>query len=135
VRLASGDRVSVRVRAYDGQAWSAPSTSGEIVVGNTPPVIVSVPPRPDATGFFRYDVRAEDPGSDGKLSYGLRTSPEGMKINEESGLVTWRPEVDQAGRHEVVVVVRDPDGSEATQSFSIALVSTEDEAPGPAAAK
>jgi hypothetical protein len=59
-----------------------------------------------------------------------------MKIDEHSGLLTWRPEEDQAGRHEVVLVVRNAEGAETTQSFSIALVATTDEpAPGPAAAE
>ncbi len=131
--LRAGDRLELRARAFDGRAWSVAAHSGQIEVGNSLPVIVSRPPRPDATGFFRYDVRVEDTDGTKDVRFSLRKSPRGMAIDEMSGLVTWRPDTDQAGRHEVEVVVRDGDGGEATQSFSLALVASVDGESAPAA--
>jgi hypothetical protein len=128
-RLRAGDRIELRARAFDGEAWSVPANSGEIVVGNSLPVIVSRPPRPDANGQFRYQVRVKDSGGDRGLRFSLRRSPRGMQIDGSTGLVTWQPETDQAGEHEVEVVVRDADGGEASQAFRLALVATTEAAP------
>ncbi len=133
--LKRGDRIAVRVRVFDGSVWSAPVRTGEIEIGNRLPIIVSVPPRPDATGYFRYKVAVKDTGPDTNLHFALRISPRGMRIDELSGEVTWRPDSDQAGRHEVEVVVRNEEGGEATQVFSLALVSVIEPSPGPAAAR
>jgi len=134
-QLKKGDRIGLRARAFDGRAWSRAAHSGEIVIGNSLPVIVSAPPRPGANGFFSYAVRAKDTGDVDEFRYSLRRSPRGMKIDESSGLVTWMPASDQAGRHEVEVVVHDRDGGEATQSFSLALVQSSETGPGPAATR
>lgn len=129
--LEPGDHVEVRARVFDGKAWSASVRSGEIEIGHSLPIIVSVPPRPDRTGYFRYKVDVKD--TDANLEFTLRKSPRGMRIDESSGEVTWRPDSDQAGRHPVEVVVRDESGGEATQSFSLALISVGETEPGPAA--
>ena len=132
--LARGDRLEVSVRAYDGRLWSPPARSGLIEVGNSPPTIVSRPPRPDALGNFRYQIRAEDSDGDLDFRFSLREGPEGMLIDERNGIVTWRPNTDQAGRHAIEIVVTDEGGAEATQSFSLALVRRSDaDDPGPAA--
>jgi len=131
--LKRGDRIEVRARAFDGKVWSTSVRSGHIEIGHSLPIIVSVPPRPDRTGYFRYKVDVKDTGEDTKLHFTLRTSPRGMRIDESSGEVTWRPDADQAGRHEVEIVVQDDGGGEATQAFRLALVSVDDSGPGPAA--
>jgi hypothetical protein len=131
--LKRGDRVEVRARAFDGKVWSTSVRSGQIEIGHSLPIIVSVPPRPDRTGYFRYKVDVKDTGTDRKLHFTLRTSPRGMKIDEASGEVTWRPGSDQAGNHEVEIVVRDDDNGEATQSFRLALISVETSTTSPAA--
>ncbi len=134
-RLVRDDRVEVEVRAFDGRVWSPPARSGEVTVGNSPPTIVSRPPRPDATGRFRYQVEVEDPDGDRSFRYALREGPQGMQIDELGGVVSWRPDSDQAGRHTVEIVVTDEGGAEASQSFSIALVARTEDGPGPAAAR
>lgn len=133
--LKRGDKIEVRARVFDGQLWSPPVQSGEIVISDHALTIVSVPRRPDETGYFRYLVGVEDDGGKADLEFSLRKSPLGMRIDERKGEVTWRPSADQAGRHEVEVVVRSEAGSEASQAFSIALVSVNESDPGPAAAQ
>jgi Putative Ig domain len=124
--LARGDRLSVEVRAYDGRAWSPVTSSGDIEVGNAPPTIVSTPPRVDARGQFRYQIKAEDPDGDTKLRFALREAPRGMQIDDINGIVRWEPDTEQAGRHRVEIVVTDEGGAESSQSFSLALVSRSD---------
>ena len=132
--LRSGDRLEVDVRAFDGQGWSATVRSGAVELGNSPPEIVSIPPRPDAAGYFRYTIRVEDPDGDQDFQFELREAPEGMQIDDRNGIVTWRPNTEQAGRHSVEIAVTDSGGAESTQSFSLALVARTDD-PVPAAAR
>jgi hypothetical protein len=132
--LARGDRLEVEVRASDGRVSSGPARSGEVEVGNSPPTIVSVPPRVDARGQFRYAIRAEDPDGDRRFRFSLRQAPKGMQIDDVSGIVRWEPNADQAGRHAVEIVVTDEGGAESSQSFSLALVQrTDDDESAPAA--
>jgi hypothetical protein len=131
--LKRGDQLAVRARAYDGNVWSVPVGSGQVEIGNNLPTILSVPPRPGPTGYFRYAVDVKDSGEDANLHFALRTAPRGMRIDESSGVVTWQPGSDQAGRHEVEIIVLDGDGGEATQTFSLALVSVSESASSPAA--
>jgi len=132
--LARGDRLEVEVRAFDGRVSSGPARSGEVEVGNSPPAIVSVPPRVDARGQFRYAVRAEDPDGDRRFRFSLREAPKGMQIDDVNGIVRWEPGTDQAGRHAVEIVVTDEGGAESSQSFSLALVQrTDDDGSVPAA--
>lgn len=131
--LKRGDQLAVRARAYDGHVWSAPVGSGQVQIGNSLPTILSVPPRPGPTGYFRYTVDVKDSGEGANFHFSLRTAPRGMRIDESSGVVTWQPGSDQAGRHEVEILVRDEDGGEATQTFSLAMVSLSESTSSPAA--
>ena len=132
--LVRGDRLAVEVRAYDGNAWSLPTRSGEIEIGNVPPSIVSTPPAVDAAGQFRYQVKVEDADGDSKFRFALRNAPRGMRIDDVNGIVRWEPDAGQAGRHEVEIVVTDEGGAEATQSFSLALIARSDSESGVPAA-
>jgi len=132
--LKRDDTIEVEVRAFDGRLWSAKARSGKIQVGNAPPEIVSRPPRPGPEGSFRYVVRAEDPDRGDRLRFVLRKAPRGMRVSELEGVVSWSPDDDQAGKHEVEVVVDDGNGGEASQTFVLSLVESSSEAP-PAAAK
>ena len=120
--LVRGDTIAVHVRATDGEVWSAVAKSGEIAIGNTPPDIHSNPPSLEADGSFRYIIRAADRDPGDQLEYALRTAPRGMRVNTSDGIVTWIPDEEQAGRHEVELVVSDGKGGEAVQSFVLALV-------------
>jgi len=127
--LTRGDTIAVHVRATDGQLWSPPAKSGQIVIGNAPPEIVSIPPSIGPRGYFRYVVRASDGDSADELEFALRKAPEGMRISDSDGIVTWQPEADQAGRHEVEVAVTDGHGGEAVQSFVLSLVVASSDVP------
>jgi len=74
---------------------------------------------------YTYGVAAKDPDSGDKLIYSLAQNPEGMTINEATGLIEWRPTSSQAGTYDVTVSVADnykTRGSD-TQSFTITVTS------------
>ncbi len=64
--------------------------------------------RPDPS--YVYPVSAFDPDGD-DLSYRLTSGPEGMKLNETSGVLTWSPDVEDIGEHSVTIEVLDGKGA------------------------
>jgi VCBS repeat-containing protein len=74
---------------------------------------------------YSYQVMAKDPDQGDKLIYSLTKKPEGMTINEATGLIEWKPARSQAGPHDVTVRVADNYKTRAmdTQSFTITVTS------------
>jgi VCBS repeat-containing protein len=93
---------------------------------NDAPVITS---KPIETGRiwsnYKYSVVAKDPDPGDKLIYSLTKKPEGMSINESSGLIEWKPTRSDAGAHDVTVRVADNYKTRGvdTQSFTITVTS------------
>jgi VCBS repeat-containing protein len=74
---------------------------------------------------YTYKVIAKDPDPGDKLIYSLIKKPEGMTINENTGLIEWKPTRSDAGMHDVTVRVADNYKTRAmdTQSFTITVTS------------
>ena len=88
---------------------------------NSSPVIESDPVTTAKEGAaYTYDVEATDPNGD-TLTYSLTTSPTGMTINSNTGVINWTPAA--AGSFEVTVEVSDSSKSD-TQSFTITVSET-----------
>jgi hypothetical protein len=119
--LQRGDRILARVTASDGDDTGGSWISPELVVGNTPPEVVSQPTPPGEDGVFRYAVRAEDPDGDRVLRFRLGAAPEGMSVDPRRGLVEWKPAAEQAGRHRVELVVADAQGGETVHAFELVV--------------
>lgn len=83
--------------------------------GFSPPVTVN------ATETYSYDVEATD-SDDDTLEFSLPEHPEGMSIDENSGLITWIPAEEQATSTPYAVTVQVSDGQTAvTSTFSITV--------------
>jgi len=74
---------------------------------------------------YKYSVVAKDPDPGDKLIYSLTEKPEGMTINEATGLIEWKPTRSHAGTHDVTIRVADNYKTRAvdTQSFTITVTS------------
>lgn len=113
---------TVSVAAFDPQDSRALQTFVLEVRANAAPAITSSPVRSGVVGSpYRYDVRASDPNGD-PLRYRLTTAPTGMTI-DAFGRVTWSPPAsfDVTSPVPVTVVVSDPLGLEASQSYGITV--------------
>ena len=119
--LKQGDEIRVTVFASDGSSRGRGVESAAVRVLSAHPEIVSMPPVLRSDGVFAYAVKAHDPDGDRRLRYRLDSAPEGMRIDEVLGEVTWRPERTQTGVHEVAVVVLDSTGLETTQRFQVSV--------------
>ena len=83
-----GDRVAVRVVAADTSSQSAPATSADVTVGNTPPVL---PPIPDQTSTAGNTVSLSKVASDADgdaLYYSATGLPTGLSIDAGTGLIS-----------------------------------------------
>jgi VCBS repeat-containing protein len=74
---------------------------------------------------YSYNVVAKDPDLGDELIYSLTEKPEGMIINEATGLIEWKPTRSQAGAHDITVRVADNYKTRGvdTQSFTITVAS------------
>lgn len=90
--------------------------------GNSAPQITSTPTTTATQGqAWSYDVQATDPQGD-VLAYALTQYPAGMTIDSASGLINWTPAAGQGPSQAVTVRVSDPGGLQATQTFTLSVL-------------
>lgn len=115
-----GDLVAVSVTPEcDGQLGKS-VRSGPAKAGNAPPQIVSQPPEGFSPGLFSYAVEAVDADND-SLAFVLLEGPQGMKLDRESGFLTWEIEKWQEGQITVSLAVEDGFGGQDWQQFTMDL--------------
>ncbi len=117
------DVVAVEVIARDQETAALPTRSAPIVLGNSPPQIVSNPAALTDRQRYEYMVQAKDIDGD-TVTYGLETAPPGMTIDKVTGQVTWHVTQGLAGTHRIKVMADDGQGGTAWQEFEISIPST-----------
>jgi len=117
------DVVGVEVIAGDQESSASPIRSAPIVLGNSPPQIVSSPAALTSKERYEYVVQAKDTDGD-TVIYGLETAPPGMTIDKVTGQVTWHVTQGLAGTHRVKIVAEDGQGGTAWQEFEVTIPST-----------
>ncbi|MCH2171176.1 Ig domain-containing protein [Myxococcota bacterium] len=116
-----GDEIVLSVVASDGDDSSRELRSEPIRVANANPTIVSSPGSFGGDGVFRYRIEAVDSDGDRMFRYVLPVAPTGMKLDVVRGMVSWEPQENQAGTHEVAVEVHDRSGGVARQEFDVTV--------------
>lgn len=116
--LRRGDKISLEVRADDGDLQSQPY-SLQTELGNTPPTIASDGERSEAGGAYLHQFTAKDADGDRNLRFYLEQGPAGMSMDGITGLLRWEPGSSQGGHHQVVVGVRDASGDGSTFGFAV----------------
>lgn len=123
---------TITVDARDGKGGMAEQTftiKVQDITGNTPPFITSAPITvAEAGAEYRYRVVAQDPDGD-PLDFSLTESPEGMTIGQSDGEIVWQPTAEDVAFHSVEIRVDDGRLGHALQRFSLAVVSSLDNAP------
>ncbi len=112
----------VSLRATDSAgAVAVESFELDVLSQNRIPRITSTAPlEVPARGEFRYDVSARDADLD-QLQYRLVVAPAGATI-DAFGSIRWQTRVDLIGSHDFQVLVSDPRGGEASQSFRLNVI-------------
>ena len=92
---------------------------------NDPPQITSAPLTTAMEDeLYQYDVEATDP--DGNvLTYSLLEQPEGMAIENTTGLITWLPDNSDVGDHAVNIEVSDAELT-ASQTYTLSVANVND---------
>lgn len=90
-----------------------------------PPIITSTPPT-EVMQDQRYTYRPHVFDWNGDtLTHALGTRPEGMHIDNETGLITWTPNATQVGTHNVVYHVSDGNQT-TTQQYNLTVQNVND---------
>jgi hypothetical protein len=89
-QFKKGDSVYCSVNAVRGRYQSKEVESKEIVVGNSPPVIIYVPIAGfEVPGEFKYQIVAEDPDGDPLTYTLLEPKNTGIQLDSETGDMSW----------------------------------------------
>ncbi len=115
-----GDKVQVAVTPYDGEEFGMSLQSAPVVVGNSPPEIVSDPPRRMEDSTFRYAVQTVDVDGD-PLTFSLEGEvPAGLEIDPATGLIQWKPGGPGSEKNYVFqVIAEDPEGARSVQQITL----------------
>jgi len=119
--LRRGDKVTVEVTANDGFLDSTPHAIAPIVLQNSAPVIKQLPVLEHQGEKLTYQFEAEDAEGDRNLRFFLQDAPAGMEIDALTGLLTWQPLTEQAGKHLVKVGVKDSEGDASLFEWEVSV--------------
>jgi len=114
-----GDKISLKITPFDEEDY------GQTLVMNT--LIYNASPKVTGGGaekfennVYVYQIYASDPDGD-ELVYSLRQAPEGMVIDPKTGIIRWKTEEKDSGRHAVSVKVSDGQGGDILYNFDITI--------------
>jgi RHS repeat-associated protein len=114
--------VPIAIRVTDDQGVSSEQSYSVTVANaavNLPPVIHSKPGlNATLNQPYEYRVMATDPEG-GQLRFALLEFPDGVTLDESTGIVRWMPSLEGIGV--ITVLIGDFDGGEAEQSFEVAV--------------
>jgi len=117
-RFRKGDTVQVRAEAMDERGQIATVSSGELVIENTPPVILNdIRRRPGIDGLV---MKGEDADGD-EITWSIQSGPPGISINRQGRVEVEARDLDEAFDGEVVIVGTDPDGARAELHVPVAI--------------
>jgi parallel beta-helix repeat protein len=116
---AGNHDVTIQVTDASGSSDTQTFTITVAEEANMAPEITSTPVTTSTEGErYTYQVEAEDANND-TLTYSLTTGPDGMTMDEATGVIHWTPSGTQAGSHDIVITVSDGRDGSDTQSFAI----------------
>jgi predicted transcriptional regulator len=128
--LDFGDTYYWTVIPFDGLNCGECNDGVNSFIVNSPPMISSISTQETYVGnSYRFDINAEDENIADilNLEYGLVNAPEGMTIDSETGVITWKPTKDQVGKYNVKVAVSDG-RDDVNTTFVIEVKEAEDRA-------
>ena len=116
--------INTIVREAQGSNGKTGSAEVEVLFNRNPAIISSPIKKAYSSQTYTYDVQATDPDDD-ILLYSLTVAPDGMIIDEQSGLISWEHQDNPYGDYNVEIRVRDDNGTEAIQAFVVAYNSNQ----------
>src|SRR5262249_41588640 len=115
---------AVALRVDDGHGGSAEqdyTVNAITAPPNRPPVFTSTPVvDANVNTPYSYQAAARDPDQE-PLAFSVVSGPQGLKVDAQSGQVTWKPKAEQLGTGTVTLQVDDGQGGTATQTYSVVV--------------
>jgi len=117
-----GDSIKCTITPSDREVEGNTYKTLPIVITNSPPVITSQPPSDIVLEqFFTYKITADDPDQD-QLVFSLSSSsPEGMTIDSETGVIKWKIAKDFTGVYPIEIIISDEHGGRCSQRFNLSV--------------
>jgi hypothetical protein len=113
-----GDKISVRITPFDGEAYGQPITLTTEIY-NSPPRAFTGGTEKLENNIYSYQIKATDPDGDA-LTYTFKQAPKDMTI-DKTGLITWKVREEDAGIHPVTVQITDGHGGEIVYNFNVTI--------------
>lgn len=117
--IKRGDKITIKLTAFDGKKYGTPVILKR-EIRNLPPMIVEDRNFIVKGNLYTYQVKASDPDGD-TLVYALKSAPQGMTIDQGTGMIRWNMPLDFKGKTAFAVLVNDGNGGEAKQDFVFEL--------------
>ncbi len=117
--LKRGDRVSVKITPFDGEAYGRSGALHREIL-NLPPMISEDKKFNFDGRVYTYQIKATDPDGD-PLTYSLKSAPAGMTIDPSAGLIKWNVPPEFKGKTPITVSVTDGHGGESLQSLTLEI--------------
>lgn len=115
-RYSKGDTIQAFLSIRIGDE-TITREAARIVVGNTPPRILTNPKSLSTLDGFR--IRGEDPDG-GAVTYHVTGGPPGMTIGEQTGVVRYKPsKTAEGGEYPMTFIVRDEDKAESEWRLTV----------------
>jgi hypothetical protein len=112
-----GERMMVEVVPYDGLDYGDAKRTLEMEISNTSPQITEHSDVKFDGKIYKYGVKAVDADGD-KLTYELKKGPEGMAIDNKTGMITWKVPEKFTGNAEASVVISDGHNGSVQYDFT-----------------
>ena len=112
-----GDKIDVKVTSFDEKQFGQPVMLSIEIGRVTPKIIENKEISFDGKLMF-YQVKAVNPDGNA-LKYYLIDPPNGMTINNETGMINWTVKAEDYGKREIKVRIASSNGAEVVYPLSI----------------
>lgn len=119
-RFKKGDSIALTIIPDDRENLGRPKRSNHVIISNSPPIIVSLPPASVEKETYLYQVKANDPDND-PIFYALIKGPKGMNIDKNTGLIRWEIRKEDIGNHSVEIEVSDDERAKSVQRYTLKI--------------
>jgi hypothetical protein len=123
-KFTKGDTIQVLIVPNDFFEDGPTYKSYAQLIPNASPRIVSTPPQGITSLDYNYQVEVSDP-DDNIFTFRLDEAPEGMSIDENSGLIQWSLADVEPGDYTIAIIAADAEGVETAQEYSLSLGSSQ----------
>lgn len=119
-QFKKGDSIAVTVTPNDVESMGMPKKSEPVTIANSPPIIISSPPNKTDGNIYTYQVTANDPDND-PVIFALKTTPKGMEIDKETGLIRWEIRKGDQGTQSIEIEASDSKGAKCFQRYTLSV--------------